>query len=206
MKVLTPAVRNRCLVFISDAAAVVLSYWIAFQLRFDFNLPVQQSAHFFNTLGIVLVLRLVAFYYFDLYRGMWRYASMDDLKSIFKAVASSQVVISAVILFLNHADFSRAVVIIDPILVVLFIGGVRFAIRATREMRSQGNIKELPKVLIFGAGDLGESVLREIKREKPARYHVVGFLDDDRGKWHRRIHGKPIFGGRNSLGKIAAKY
>lgn len=194
------------LVFAADVLAVTVSYWMAFQLRFDFNLPAIQSSNLANTLAIVVVARLAAFYYFSLYRGIWRYASMNDLTSVFKAVFASQVVISAVVLFLKHANFPRAVIMIDPILTVILVGGIRFAIRATREIRYQGNTRELPKVLIFGAGDLGESILRGIRRDKGNKYHVVGFLDDNPEKWNHRIHGVPIFGGRNVMSRIIAKY
>lgn len=95
---------------------------------------------------------------------------------------------------------------IDPVLTVMLVGGIRFAIRATREMRYHGNTKELPKVLIFGAGDLGESILRGIRRDKINKYHVTGFLDDNQETWNRRIHGVPIFGGRGVMAKIIAKY
>ncbi len=194
------------LVFIADGLAVAVSYWLAFQLRFDFIIPATQVSIFYNTLVIVIAARLAAFYYFSLYRGIWRYASMDDLTSVFKAVLASQVVISAVILFLNHANFPRSVIMIDPVLTIMLVGGIRFAIRATREMRYHGNTKELPKVLIFGAGDLGESILRGIRRDKVNKYHVVGFLDDNPEKWSRRIHGAPIFGGRNVMAKVITKY
>jgi FlaA1/EpsC-like NDP-sugar epimerase len=193
-------------VFVADALMVAVSYWMAFQLRFDFNLPAVQYSNFLNTLAIVVAGRLIAFYYFSLYRGIWRYASMADLTSVFKAVVASQVAISAVILFLKHANFPRAVIMIDPILTIILVGGIRFLIRATREMRYQGNTKELPKVLIFGAGDLGESILRGIRRDKVNKYHVVGFLDDNPEKWQHRIHGTPILGGRNAMAKIISKY
>src|SRR3989339_1807837 len=90
-----------------DTLVVALSYWLAFQLRFDFNLPEPGVHAFLNTLFIVVSIRLVSFYYFSLYRGIWRYASIDDLTSIFKAVAASQIAIVAVILFLKHAAFPR---------------------------------------------------------------------------------------------------
>lgn len=202
----TYAIHKRWLVFSFDALAVFVSYWAAFQLRFDFSLPALQLSNFLNTVAIVVALRLIAFYCSGLYGGIWRYASIEDLKSVFKAVAASQFVILAVVLFLKHANFPRSVLLIDPVLIIILVGGMRFAIRATREMRHHGNIKELPKALIFGAGDLGESILREIKRDSVRRYNIVGFLDDDREKWHRHIHGRPIFGGRNALAKVVAKY
>ena len=90
---------SQLFVLLADAAAVCFSYWLAFQLRFDFHLPAGELDHFIMTLPIVLTLRLAAFYYFGLYRGIWRYASIDDLVNILKAVAASQVALTAIILF-----------------------------------------------------------------------------------------------------------
>ncbi|HBW21903.1 MAG: hypothetical protein A2X28_02105 [Elusimicrobia bacterium GWA2_56_46] len=193
-------------VFSADAVAVAVSFWLAFQLRFDFHPPELQFSNFLQTVLIVIAARLAAFYYFGLYKGIWRYASINDLTSVFKAIAVSQVFILAAILFLKHANFSRAVILIDPILTIVLVGGIRFFIRATREMRYKGNTAELPKVLIFGAGDLGESILRGIKRDRGNKYYVVGFLDDNHEKWGHNIHGTPILGGRSALARVIAKY
>ncbi|MBI4656298.1 MAG: polysaccharide biosynthesis protein [Elusimicrobia bacterium] len=193
-------------VFFFDVLAVAVSYWMAFQLRFDFAVPELYSKSLFNTVLIVVGFRLVSFYYFNLYKGIWRYASINDLTSIFKAIVASQVAILAVIPSFYRVNFPRSVLIIDPVLTIILIGGIRFFIRLTRELRYKGNTNELPKVLIFGAGDLGESILREIKRDKIHKYHVVGFIDDNPEMWHHHIHGTPILGGRNMLPKIIAKY
>ncbi|MCX5791899.1 MAG: hypothetical protein NTY45_06735 [Elusimicrobia bacterium] len=151
-----------------DGAAVLLSWFLAFQLRFDFHLPDSEFHHFLNGVPLILLARLFAFHYFGLYRGLWRYASMPDLLAIFKAVISSQVIIAAIVLFTNHASYPRSVLLIGPVLTILLVGGIRFAIRATREWRySHKNVDvNLPRVLIYGAGDLGESVLRDIQRAK----------------------------------------
>jgi len=194
------------LIFASDVTAVWLAYWLAFQLRFDFRLPSEEYTHFLGTLPLVLAFRLAAFYYFGLYRGVWRYASMDDLASIFKAVITSQLLIMAVILFFWHGGFPRAVLVAAPVLTVFFIGGIRFAIRATREMRYKENTRGPTQVLIYGAGDLGESVLRGMKRDKLHKYNVACFLDDDETLWHHRIHGTPILGGRKMLCKAITRY
>ncbi|HOI42454.1 MAG TPA: nucleoside-diphosphate sugar epimerase/dehydratase [Elusimicrobiales bacterium] len=193
-------------VFVMDALAVSVSYWFAFQLRFEFSLPSGQSANLAGTLGMVLAARLLAFHSFGLYRGIWRYASMADLTSLFKAVMVSQVVIAAAVLFMSRVNFPRSILIIDPALTIIIVGGIRFIIRATREFRYSGDTKEFPKVLVFGAGDLGESVLRALRRDNVNRYHVVGFLDDNPAKWNRRIHGVPIFGGREAMARIISKH
>lgn len=196
----------RWVVMLMDIAAVLVSFWVAFQVRFDFAVPEVYLNSFYRTLPVVLALRIASFYYFGLYRGIWRYASMADLVSIVKAVAASQVLSAAVIMSLLRQDFPRSVLIVDPILALILVGGIRFLIRATREMRYKGYSKGLRKVLIFGAGDLGESILRGLRRGRDNKYYVVGFLDDNRDKWHHRIHGTPILGGRDVLAAMIEKY
>ncbi len=183
-----------------DGAVVLFSWWLAFQLRFDFNLPAGELENMLGTVFVVLVLRLTAFNYFGLYRGLYRYASLADLTSILKAVVYSQVALTGLILFLRHAHFPRSVLVIDPVMTLFLVGFVRFAIRATRDWRySRVNQEQLPRALIYGAGDLGESVLRDLQRAKKQAFNVVGFLDDDHAKWNHQIHGLPILGGKNLL-------
>ena len=99
-----------------DTTAVLGSWWLAFLLRFDFGVPPEELPHFLGAMAVVLVIRILAFSYFGLYRGIWRYASLTDLTSLMKAVGYSQVFIVALILFVQGPQFPRAVLIIDPVL------------------------------------------------------------------------------------------
>lgn len=184
---------------ILDSAAVMFSWWLAFQLRFDFHLPSGELENFLGTFLIVLGIRLVSFCYFGLYRGLYRYASLADLTAIMKAVAYSQVAIISMILFIRHAHFSRGVLIMDPLITLFLVGFIRFGIRATRDFRYNHEVQYLPRALIYGAGDLGESVLRDVQRARKPAFNVVGFLDDDQNKWDHQIHGLSILGGKNML-------
>lgn len=197
---------GRVFVVGGDALLVLCSYWLAFQLRFDFAVPEVHLPAFGRTLALVLLCRVAAFFWFDLYRGFWRYASLTDLTSIFKAILASQVMITAGVFFLRHGPYPRSVLIIDPVLALVFVGGIRFLIRFVRELRVEHDDGGAIQTLIFGAGDLGESVLRELLREKTRRRKIVGFIDDDRKKWGRRIHGVPILGGRGKLDEAIRRY
>jgi FlaA1/EpsC-like NDP-sugar epimerase len=190
----------------TDVVAFAASYYLAYQLRFDFHVPGYEWAGFLRTVTVVALLRGLAFYYFSAYAGLWRYASMSDLSILLKSVGASQVAIIACVLMLEHAHFPRSIFFIDPLLALMLVGLVRFGIRMTREWRSSGSRGDLPRLLIFGAGDLGESVVREIQRRHPREYHLVGFVDDERAKWHHRIHGVPILGGRADLPRLIAKH
>ncbi|MBI5239993.1 MAG: polysaccharide biosynthesis protein [Elusimicrobia bacterium] len=189
-----------------DLAAFAASYWLAFQLRFDFNAPAWVWPAFWRTIWVVLALRGAAFSYLGAYQGLWRYASLSDLWTLAKAMAASQVVVIAATLFLQHADFPRSVLIIDPVLALILVGSMRLGIRLTREQRWKEDAQDLPRLLIFGAGDLGESIVRDMQRRKRPTHRIVGFVDDDRAKWHMRIHGVPILGGRQVLPRLIAAH
>ena len=195
---------GRLIVFLWDTFAISLAYFLAFNLRFDFSVPAIHLEVFWATLPIVIVLRLAAFYYFGLYNGIWRYASMADLTAIFKGIVVSQVFIMATVLFMRHGHFPRSVLIISPFISFIFVGGIRFAIRATRHLRYKEFDDAASRMLIFGAGDLGEAVLRDLQRN-PGQYRVVGFLDDNPLKIGRSIHGVPVLGGRDKIAAVIQK-
>lgn len=195
---------GRIVVLIGDTLAISLAYYLAFLLRFDFTIPPEQYYNFLIGWPIVVGLRLVTFYYSGLYNGIWRYASMADLAAMFRGLLFSQVLVIATILFVKQGQFPRSVFIFDPVLALILIGGIRFAIRATRHMRYPQAGDKHSRMLIFGAGDLGEAVLRDLQRN-PGRYRVVGFLDDNALKHGRSIHGVPVLGGRDKIAEVIKK-
>lgn len=192
---------NNLLVALIDAVSVSAAYYLAFLLRFDYNLPPWQLTNFLVTLPMLVVARLAAFRYFGLYNGIWRYASMADLTAIFKAMFFSQLFVMVTVLFLKHGSFPRSVLLISPFIAVVFVGGIRFAIRATRHIRYADDGGTPSRMLIFGAGDLGEAVLRDIQRN-PGGRRVVGFLDDNALKHGRQMHGVKVYGGRDKIAEV----
>ncbi len=196
---------NSLLIAILDIVSVSAAYYLAFLLRFDSHLPPGQIANFLITLPIIVIMRLAAFRYFGLYNGIWRYASMADLTAIFKAMFASQLFVMVAVLFLKHGAFPRSVLLISPFIAVIFVGGIRFVIRATRHVRHKDFNGQFSRMLVFGAGDLGEAVLRDIQRS-PSGRHVVGFLDDNALKHGRSIHGVRVHGGRDKIVEVINKY
>ena len=200
------ATYRQAAIILADVAAFAASYALAFLLRFDFRVPHAEWTRFLATVWLVAGAQTVVLLFFGAYRGLWRYASISDLATLLKSLAVSVVVIVAGVLSLEHGNFPRSVLIIQPALALIIVGSIRFAIRATREWRYHGATDELPRLLIFGAGDLGESIARDLLRRRPRAYHVVGFVDDDRSKWHHRIHGLPILGGRKDLPRLIERH
>jgi len=181
------------------------AYYLAFALRLDTFEPweTHYGRIFLKTLPVLLVIRFGLFLAFDLFRGLWRYVSMSDLVTILKSVSIGSAIFApiAILWGAGGKDFSGTVFVLDWACCVLLLGGVRFAIRAFRETFSPMN-EGGRKVLLVGAGDAGELLLRELTTHQHLRYQPVGFVDDDPGKKGRKIHGVPVLGNLEAVPKI----
>lgn len=194
---------KRFVVMATDIASTIFAYWLSFALRFNFSIPDIHLKMFFTTLPVIVIIRILCFYFFGLYSGVWRYASMNDLLRIFKATLLSSFLFFIYIGLLYHLiDFSRSVFIIDWFIIICLIGGSRFLYRLFRESYPIKMDREKKKVIILGAGRAGEMLLREMKQNTRMSYKPVGFLDDDRTKKGMRIHGVPVLGKVNDLANI----
>ena len=191
--------KRRIVEVFADFVLICIAYYGAHLLRFEGQISDGNLELIRYSLPWVIFFRIGCFWYFGLYRGMWRYVGISDLVAIFKAATLSSVftVITLTFLF-RFANYSRVVFIIDWLLVLFFIAGIRILIRLLHEYFSSLR-KGKNNVLIFGAGDMGESVLRELRRNKNLNYNPIGFIDDDIAKVGRRIHGIQVLGRREDL-------
>jgi len=182
-----------------DFILICLAYVSANLLRYEGVLTIDSQDIIVKSLPLILIVKYLVFFKFGLYRGMWRYVSVLDLVNIFKAVSFASIASAALILLIwRFQGFSRTVFIIDWLMLFLFISGARVLERVYKEIFDQASLAG-KKVLIYGAGDAGEFVLREIKNNKLLHYEPVGFLDDDKEKIGHRIHGVAILGTRSDL-------
>ena len=185
-----------------DFTLICVAYVSAYLLRFEGMLSSANQLLIVKSLPIIIIVKYIVFFKFGLYRGMWKYVGMRDLINIFKAVSLSSIISSVLILFVwRFQGFSRTVFIIDWLLLFVLISGARILERIYKEIFDQVSLNG-KKVLIYGAGDAGESALREIKNNKVLQYKPVGFVDDDEEKIGRRIHGVPVLGSRSDISKI----
>lgn len=197
---------RRIFVVAGDILLICLSFFLAFYLRFDGKIPPYEMTLFYPWMPALIAARLSFFFFFDLYGGMWRYASVNDLLGIMKAVSASSVVfILAIVFFHGLVGFPRSVFIVDFLFTLFFIGGSRFFLRVYREVFPEKNTKAVKNILIAGAGDAGHSILREIKGNHHLSYHVAGFIDDDKLKQNMNIQGIPVMGTRADIARIARK-
>ncbi|MCF6247902.1 MAG: polysaccharide biosynthesis protein [Desulfobacula sp.] len=212
--------RNLFAILILDILLVFCSIYLSYLIRFDFNIPALNRNSFVFILPYLFCVKLICFYFFDLYQGMWRYTGLNDLLNIIKASTASTFCIIVVILYVNRFEsVSRSVFIIDWCLTVFFIIGLRVFTRLCfmqfTETISYADIKDVllqafrlgrkqgKGVLIIGAGDCAEMVCREFKENASVNSHVLGFLDDDKFKIGRKIHGISVLGMIDDLARIA---
>jgi FlaA1/EpsC-like NDP-sugar epimerase len=189
-------------IILHDILAAVFAWLAAYWLRFNLDMPPEFQAAALSNLLWVVPLQAVVFWRFGLYRGIWRFASLPDLKRIVLAIGLAALLIPLVlILFRVSAVVPRSVLILDPLLLVIVMGGSRLAYRAWKEhcMASVLHPDRKP-VLVAGAGSAADFLLRELARN-PSGFHVVGLLDDSRDKRGRLVQGVPVLG---SLGEVAA--
>lgn len=194
--------KRRMLEVLIDLVIVCTSYYGAWLIRFEGSISPWNSKLILESLPIVVALKYASFIYFELYKGVWRYIGITDLVLIFKAnsLASIMAVVTITFLF-RFTSYPRAVFLIDWLISIILISGARVLIRVMKE-----TFDSLPrrgrKVLIMGAGDAGEMILREMRNNKKLNYEPVGFLDDDPAKHGSKIHGMPVLGTRTSIPRL----
>lgn len=198
--------RRVVLVLLHDLVAGALAWGLAYLLRFNLEIPESVLHEMWHTMGWIVPLQGVVFWAFGLYRGMWRYASMPDLRRIFLAVSTSVVGIVLVLWMLRlDIKIPRSVLIIHPLLLLIFMGGSRLLYRLWKENLLYGSFQmQGDPVLILGAGDAAVALSKELQRS--TAWYVVGFLDDDVSKHGHWLNGKKVHGPLNSLAQWAKEF
>jgi len=194
--------KRRVFEVLLDLVLVILAYYAAHVTLFGAELTPAVWNLFLKTVPVLIFVKMSALLVLGVYRGLWRYISLDNVIVYGKAVAAGSVAGVLVLLFaFRFEGFSRAVFVIDALYFFLMLAGSRAAFRLFRQM--------LPapagagrRVLIYGAGDGGELLLREMRNNLGLQYTPVGFLDDDPHKKGRMIHGLRVLGGNGNLRRV----
>lgn len=200
--------KNFYIMVVMDAVLVMASYYLAYFLRFEGEIPGHEWLEIKASIPYIIPFKILIFVALGLYRGMWRYTGIVDLTNVLKATAISSGGIILFILFVNRFQgYPRSVFAMDWILTFIFVGGIRVVIRVflLEKERSLRVLFENPfgkkeakrpkkRLLIIGGGDATEKMLREINDNPRLNYVVVGLLDDDRKKKGMKIHGVSVLG------------
>jgi FlaA1/EpsC-like NDP-sugar epimerase len=197
---------RRALVVVAHLALWTAALGGAWLLRFEFHVPRAQKDLIHVWLPVLLAARTAVFYQWGLFRGLWRYTGAADAVSIVLATTVSSLLLLA-FLVVAFGTFPRSVVAIEWLNALILVGGTRFAIRAFRPKNPSDlqREKKADRILIVGAGDAGEMLIREIRQRHDAAYKVVGLLDDDDRKRGAHIHGVRVLGPTQDLALIAAQ-
>jgi len=206
--------RNRY-VLLADLPIIALSALGAFVLRFDWFFSRFQH-EFLWYLAAALVVKPVIFYLFGMYSRYWRYVTVADLVALVLAVSTSSILMALLVgaALLTHTieQFARSVVLIDWLLTIVAVTGVRAAIRIVGESRftasavTHASAGEPRRILVAGAGDAGAMVVREMQRNPQLGMIPVGFIDDDAAKIGKKIYGLPVLGSIASLPDAVAAH
>ncbi len=180
----------------------------AFLLRFDFAIPSHYlDLNYFVWVIPLLVLRTVSFAHLGLFSGMWRYTGTHDLEGLIKGTAVSTGLFAMLLMLAGVRGFPRSIVALEFLLAVVSVGGLRFSVRAMARLfePSEGDAdSSATRILIAGAGDTGEMLLREINRKLGQRFEAVGFVDDNPGKQGATIHGVKVMGHIEDIARVVA--
>jgi len=199
--------KRRIFEVLLDVILILLSYWCAYVVKFGALSGSAAWTLFLRTLPVLVFVKMAAFLVMGVYRGIWRYTSVDDLIVFAKAVVLSSVLSVLAILFaFRFEGFSRTIFIIDGILMFMFLAGSRMAFRLFRQVLPAPGAGDGRRVLIYGAGDGGELLLRELQNNRALKYAPVGFVDDDPAKYGKVIHGLKVYGGNGDLSAICRQH
>ncbi|MGD9949949.1 MAG: polysaccharide biosynthesis protein [Desulfobulbus sp.] len=190
------------IVVCTDILLLAIAHCLAYEVRFDFDIPQPYFQRLINLLPLILLIKIPSFYLFGLYRGMWRYTSFHDVINILTATLFSSSILTILLLFGNRFfGFSRSVFILDCLFTLFLITLHRVLIRylylkynPSDRLIPKKTFREKKRLLLLGCGDAAERVLRELQENHSLPYVAVGLLDDDPQKTGLKLHGIPVIG------------
>lgn len=189
-----------------DLVATVIAWFIAYQLRFNFEIPPEHWAVMSICFIGVIFIQLACFLFFGLYRGVWRFASLVDLKKIILSVITASILLSLAFFMLRFTlVVPRSVLIINPALLILIMGGGRFAYRAIKDYQQySSSVSKGDPIVIVGSGQTAISLAKELLQSSDWR--LVGFLSEDASLNGREISGIKVLGTIGNLAKAQLKF
>ncbi len=192
-----------------DLSLVLAAHWLAYLVRFEGGVPPEHLARLIQLLPAAALVKLGCFFYFGLYRGMWRYTSLPDLFNVLKAAtAASLILVVFLAISQRFHGFSRSVFLLDWIFTCIFAAGLRIGIRIfygtslvnlPKLFRRNAKSATAKQYVLLGAGKAGEKMVREILDAPEMGIQIAAIFDDDPKKQGRSLHGLPIIGPIGSL-------
>jgi FlaA1/EpsC-like NDP-sugar epimerase len=187
-----------------DAALLTFAYWAAFALRFDAGIPERYEELLADTIAFVVVGKLVIFALFGLYHKLWRFVDLQDFHAIVRAVVVSTLLLIGGIFLVspNDTDPPRSVIALDFLISLALVAGTRYAVRVVNERGRRIPPAGAREVLVVGAGNGGQAVAWELRRNPELGTVPIGFIDDDPRKRGMRIGGLKVLGSTDDLPRV----
>lgn len=189
-----------------DVCVIALALWTALLIRFDGEIPAVYLQALTTAAPLLIIVRLVTFYLFGLYRSLWRYAGVREVLAVIGAVISGTVVFYGLNWAFQLFNLPLSAYAIELMATTLGIGGVRLLVRLRRIVHSAAPSERRTRALIVGAGDAGSLLVREFENQPWLGVKVVGLVDDDASKMNRSLHGVRVVGRRSEIPSHVRKY
>jgi FlaA1/EpsC-like NDP-sugar epimerase len=196
--------KNFYILAAADMLFFGLSLFLAYALRFSFNIPPSEMRRFLHILPYVVLTKFAVFLLRDAYRGMWRYTSITDIQRLLEAtLLSSLLLVGGLTFAVRLQGYPRSVFLADFIFTFFFCGGIRGAIRTIYYPHGRSKLRYFAKnqphrnatrLLLIGAGGAADKIIREVMGNPNSHYEIVCCLDDDTNKHNRSLLGVPIEG------------
>lgn len=206
--------RNRYLI-VADLILLLLALILSYFLRFDTFAAWNYFQRWWPVVPVLLIIYPLVFYLFGLYRRMWQYAGSHEVLALIAAATIASAALAILIYAVMRPlkiiyGFSRPMLIIDWLLNILFLGGVRFSSKiawdvGTSRKGKLGQGGAPRRILVIGAGDAGAMVVREMHNNPDIHMLPVGFVDDDERKIGNYIHGVKVYGSRKDIPALARR-
>ncbi len=187
-----------------DIILITFSYTVAYILRYENSISINHWEIYSITLPVVILSQIFTLSIFRVYRGVWQYIGIPNLLKIFNSILVSFIIIFLYFgLFIHHLDYSSSVLVIYLLLITLLLSASRLFYRLISVFfTGQSDKNNTKNILIYGAGDGGNEVLRSIMNNMSLNYNIIGFIDDDIHKKNLTVLGIPILGGHQELSRI----
>ncbi|MBV9126351.1 MAG: hypothetical protein JO112_23630, partial [Planctomycetes bacterium] len=199
--------KRRLFEVLLDVILIILAYYAAYALLFGPDVEDAAWPQMARVVPVLVVVNLGTFLVMGVYRGLWRYIGVEDLLTYAKGVVlGSLVSILVFVIAFRFEGLSRAVFALDTLFLLGLLAGSRLAFKFLRGLLPAPSAHGGRRVLIYGAGDGGELLLRELRNNRALNYLPVGFLDDDPLKKGRIIHGLRVFGGNGTIKYICQQH
>jgi FlaA1/EpsC-like NDP-sugar epimerase len=209
----SPVNRHRVWQLAADAGLVAAAWLLAFQVRFDSYEkipPFYEKLVSWRTVVLVVAIKLVVFTAFGFYNRWWRYVSTRDMWGALRGVTVASLAASLIVYFFPPADTARlprGVAVIDWLLLLALVAGSRLLARTIFERPGAASLVARGKeVIVVGAGDAGQLVIREMLKSRALGYTPIGVVDDDPRKKNLRLHGVRVLGTTEELPRVLSDH